>query len=69
MLQYFILLAQVPANKMELFRNSTMPHAPYLHSRLDLIIKLCRTFLIVAEYVVFAVLFYFEGPIYEDIYL
>ena len=46
----------------------TMANAPYVHPRLDLILEVCQTFLIVAQYVAFAVSLYFEGPNYEDIY-
>ena len=34
----------VPASKMELFVHSTRPNAPYIHTRLDLILELRRGF-------------------------
>ena len=37
----------VQANNMELFVYSTTRNVAYVHQRLDLIVELCRTFLIV----------------------
>ena len=39
-----IFLMPVPANKMKLFIHNTTGNAPYVHQRLDLILKLCQTF-------------------------
>ena len=50
MLQYVLSLRQFWLTKSSFFVHSTTRNAPYVHPRLDSILKLCRTFPIPVEH-------------------
>ena len=57
MLQYYFSLHQFLLIKWSFYIHSTTRNAPYVHPRLDLILELCRTFLMEAEGIIFGLSF------------